>query len=227
MKIKVCGMKYPDNINDLLRLPIDLIGLIFYEKSPRYAGSLNAGELGIVPSNVQKVGVFVDENEENIWKKKEQYGLQMLQLHGSESPDLCKRLKDKGIKIIKAFQIEKGKDLEKTACYETVCDYFLFDARTPLYGGSGKKFDWRILSSYSSKKPFFLSGGIDKNDFEIIRQCNIPQLYAVDLNSRFEISPGLKDISRIQDFLLPFIQANKLPVGEVPLENEKWKKNRS
>jgi phosphoribosylanthranilate isomerase len=201
MKIKVCGMKYPENIKELLRLPIDMIGLIFYEKSPRYAGELDADELGIFPKNVQKVGVFVDESEENMLAKKEQYGLQMFQLHGSESPDLCKKLKDKGITVIKAFRVEKVEDMEKILGYENVCDYFLFDAQTPLYGGSGKKFDWQILTFYPSRKPFFLSGGIDKDDFAIVRQWSMSQLYALDLNSRFEISPGLKDIDRIREFL--------------------------
>ena len=203
-------MKDPENIKELLRLPIDMIGLIFYEKSPRYVGELDPGEFDIVPPNIQKVGVFVDESEEKMLDKKEQYGLQMLQLHGSESPALCKQLKDKGIRVIKAFRVEKSEDLEKIVRYESVCDYFLFDAQTPLYGGSGKKFDWRILASCPSKKPFFLSGGIDTDDYERVRQWNMPQLYALDLNSRFEISPGLKDIHRIRQFLSPFIQVNKM-----------------
>jgi phosphoribosylanthranilate isomerase len=201
MKIKVCGMKYPENIIELCDLPIHMMGLIFYEKSLRYAGELNVEHLSKVRSCMQLVGVFVNEIQENILKKIQKYDLQIVQLHGMESPVTCKDLKSKGIKVIKTFQIEEPGDLKKCIFYENVCDYFLFDTKTSQYGGSGKKFDWQILLSYESQTPFFLSGGIGMDDIESIKQLNIPQLYAIDVNSRFEIAPGLKDISKLKQFI--------------------------
>jgi phosphoribosylanthranilate isomerase len=201
MKIKVCGMKYPDNIKELVRLPIDMTGLIFYEKSARYAGNLPANELRIVPSNIQKVGVFVNASEEDIFETVRKYNLQIVQLHGDESPGFCGKIKNQGIKVIKAFQIEKTSDFEKCNLYENACDYFLFDTKTPMYGGSGKKFDWEILSSYSGKTPFILSGGIGPEDAESIRKIQNPKLYGIDLNSCFEIRPGEKNIEKLREFL--------------------------
>ena len=200
MNIKVCGMKHPQNIKELANLPIQLMGLIFYEKSPRYAGNLDAKEL---PESIQKVGVFVNETEENILAKIETYHLEYIQLHGDESPEFCKRFASKNVKVIKAFPIAESADLEKTKAYEKVCDFFLFDTKTPNYGGSGKKFDWQILSSYSSSTPFFLSGGIDLEDVQAIQQIKNPSFFAVDLNSRFEIEPGLKDIQKLKQFTSP------------------------
>ncbi|GHT61993.1 N-(5'-phosphoribosyl)anthranilate isomerase [Bacteroidia bacterium] len=201
MQIKVCGMKYPENISELIHLPIDMMGLIFYEKSARYAGGLPADALRIVPPGIQKVGVFVNSFAEEIFEKARKYDLQMVQLHGVESPDFCKKLKNAGIKVIKAFQIEKAGDLQRGNWYENTCDYFLFDTKTPAYGGSGQKFDWEILSSYTGQTPFILSGGIGPEDAESIRKIRNPKLYGVDLNSRFEVRPGEKDIEKLRGFL--------------------------
>jgi phosphoribosylanthranilate isomerase len=200
MKIKVCGMKYPDNIKELIRLPIDMLGLIFYKKSARYAGHLPAGELPSIPPNIQKAGVFVNASEEDIFAKIREYDLQIVQLHGYESPDFCRAIKNRGIKVIKAFQIEKMNDFEKCNLYENACDCFLFDTKTPQYGGSGKKFDWGILSSYNGETPFLLSGGIGAEDAGTIRKIQHPKLFGVDLNSRFEMSPGKKDIEKLRAF---------------------------
>ncbi|MDR2622079.1 MAG: phosphoribosylanthranilate isomerase [Dysgonamonadaceae bacterium] len=201
MKIKVCGMKYPDNIKELVRLPIDMIGLIFYEKSTRYAGNLPANELRIVPSNIQKVGVFVNASEADIFETIREYDLQIVQLHGDETPDFCGKIKNRGIKVIKAFQIEKIDDFGKCNLYENVCDYFLFDTKTPMYGGSGKKFDWETLSSYQGKTPFILSGGIRPEDATSIREIHNQKLYGIDLNSCFEVRAGEKDIEKLNEFL--------------------------
>lgn len=194
-------MKYPGNIKELVRLPIDMMGLIFYEKSARYAGDLPASELQIVPLNIQKVGVFVNASEEVVFDKIRKYDLQAVQLHGDESPDFCRTIKNSGIKVIKAFPIEEMNDFEKCNLYENACDYFLFDTKTPSYGGSGKKFDWEMLSRYLGETPFILSGGIGHEDAESIRKIRNPQLYGIDLNSRFEVRPGEKDIEKLKDFL--------------------------
>jgi phosphoribosylanthranilate isomerase len=201
MKIKVCGMKYPGNIKELTALPIDMLGMIFYEKSPRYAGGLNAGELDNIPPAIRKVGVFVNESLENMLEIIDRYHLQMVQLHGNESPALCEKIKLRGVEVIKAFPVKETGDLKKCSIYENRCDYFLFDTPSSRYGGSGKKFDWQILSSCKSQTPFFLSGGIDSSDIESIRQLPVSQLYAIDLNSRFEFSPGLKNINKLKEFI--------------------------
>lgn len=201
MKVKVCGMKYPENMQALAAIPVDMMGMIFYEKSLRYAGNPDAEEINALPPSILKVGVFVDASIAYIADKTERYQLRMVQLHGHESPVFCKELKKQGILIIKAFPVEEPDDLKKCLFYDNCCDYYLFDTRTPQYGGSGKKFDWKILSAYQGEKPFFLSGGIAPEDAKAIGQLNYPPLFAVDLNSRFEQSPGLKDIDKIKLFL--------------------------
>lgn len=201
MKVKVCGIKYPENIKELVHLSIDMLGLIFYEKSARYAGDMQVDALRIVPPDIQKVGVFVNSFAEDIFGKTRKYDLQIVQLHGVESPDFCKKIKNTGIKVIKAFQLEKAGDLERCNWYENTCDYFLFDTKTPAYGGSGQKFDWEILSSYSGQTPFILSGGVGPEDVESIKKLQHLKLYGIDLNSRFETSPGEKDIERLRRFL--------------------------
>ena len=191
-------MKYPDNILELSRLAIDYMGFIFYEKSPRWVGNLSPEILKTLPQNIQKVGVFVNPSETEILEKTEKYDLQVVQLHGSESPQCCRFIKNHGIKIIKAFSINNETDLETINSYTEVCDYFLFDTKTPQYGGSGQKFDWKILEKYTGKIPFFLSGGIGLEDIPTIKQIQHKQLYGIDLNSRLEVRPGLKDIALLK-----------------------------
>lgn len=200
MNIKVCGMKYSENITALGKLPIQMIGLIFHKKSPRYVEELDIKTIKL-PPYIQLVGVFVNEILKNILNIIEQYSINIVQLHGMESPQLCKELKKYGLIVIKTFLVEKIDDLDSCIFYENVCDYFLFDTKTSQYGGSGKKFNWEILFSYSKDTPFFLSGGIDSNDVEFIKQLNMTQLYGIDLNSKFEIKPGLKDINKLQSFI--------------------------
>ncbi|MDR1372719.1 MAG: phosphoribosylanthranilate isomerase [Dysgonamonadaceae bacterium] len=202
MKIKVCGMKDPENIRQLVELPIDMLGLIFYEKSPRFAGGLDPAALKTVPSNIQKAGIFVNAGNDFILDIATRYNLNMLQLHGQESSKTCNELRKEGFKIIKAFPVSDKNDLLKCEEYDNSCDYFLFDTKTSVYGGSGQKFDWTVLSSFRSKTPFLLSGGIDSEDFQssslqILKSSN-PYLFALDLNSRFEIAPGIKDIEKLK-----------------------------
>ncbi len=200
MKIKICGMKYPDNIHQLEMLQPDYIGFIFYEKSKRFIGDLNIKSLNI-NSDIKKVGVFVNASKKYILQNIKKHDLQLVQLHGDETPGFCKNLFLKGIKISKVFQISEDFDFKKLSTYKDVCDYFLFDTKTKLYGGSGRKFDWHILENYDNEKPFFLSGGIDVDDVKSIKVLSGLNIHAVDINSKFEIEAGLKDIGKVGLFM--------------------------
>ena len=202
MIIKVCGMKYPDNISDLSMLPIDFIGMIFYEKSPRYVSDLQPEEINT--RGKELVGVFVNASETEIMQMTNKYNLDLIQLHGSESPEFCKKLNET-MPVIKAFSIADASDFEQTKEYEGLWGYFLFDTKTPQYGGSGQKFDWQILKEYKGSMPFLLSGGISIDDVEAIKQIKHPRFEGIDLNSRFEIEPGLKDINKLSTALCALI----------------------
>ena len=207
MKIKVCGMKYPDNIRQITKLPIQYMGFIFYEKSPRYVGTSFHVDLSFSES-LHRVGVFVNASEEEVLEKVQQFGLTAVQLHGSETPEQAFSLKQRHLEVFKVFSIAEKADLQKTALYEDCCDYFLFDTKTPLYGGSGKSFDWDVLSGYKGKLPFFLSGGIGPDDLERLRQFRHPRWAGIDLNSKFEQSPGCKDTAMISTFINQIRQFN-------------------
>jgi phosphoribosylanthranilate isomerase len=171
------------------------MGFIFWDKSARYFD----GIIPKLPKSIQKVGVFVDATSEEIVEKIEKYDLQAVQLHGDESVEFCKTLKKntpKGIDIIKVFSILDTFDFDLLKPFETVCDYFLFDTKGKLPGGNGSTFDWKVLENYPSTKPFFLSGGIGINEMSAVNEIsktNLP-IYAIDINSKFEIEPGLKNI---------------------------------
>ncbi len=203
MKIKVCGMRDKENIRQLASLKPDFIGFIFYEKSRRYADNyLDKIILHQIPALIKKVGVFVNSTFDNICTKIEQYDLNYVQLHGNESPELCMQIKNTGCGVIKVFSVSEKNDLKGLRSYEKFCDFFLFDTKCDSYGGSGKKFDWKLLGQYHNTTPLILSGGIDSDDADEIRmleqQVNIS---AVDVNSRFETAPGLKDIQKIRGFI--------------------------
>lgn len=203
MKIKVCGMKNPNNIEELSSLSINYMGFIFYPKSPRYIAGLKPEILNILSDSTKRVGVFVNEKVASLFKTIEKYGLDAVQLHGNETPQYCEDLIETfpEITIIKALSISDIKDIEKTNEYEELCDYFLFDTKTSQYGGSGQKFNWEILNSYKGNKPFFLSGGISMEDIEEIKNIQHPNLYGLDLNSKFESEPGLKDLYLVKRFI--------------------------
>ncbi len=199
-KLKVCGMKYPDNIKQLAELEPDFMGFIFYDKSKRFINnSLNISELELNKS-IKKVGIFVNSSVKKVQAIMQKHKLDFAQLHGDESPKFCKELKQSGIKITKAFQIDEDFDFSTLELYDAVCDYFLFDTKTKLYGGSGKKFNWKILEKYDNKKPFFLSGGIDLDDIDGIKKLQHLNIIAIDINSKFEISSAMKDIEKIKKF---------------------------
>ena len=200
MRIKVCGMRNPQNIQELSKLTIDFMGLIFYSKSPRFVENLHSDDLNILSRSTERVGVFVNADLDYIMEKVNLYNLDLVQLHGSESVDFCMEL-NKTMPIIKAFSISQVSDLEQTEAYKNACDYFLFDTKTPQYGGSGQKFDWKILNEYKGDTSFFLSGGISIEDIDKIKKMKHPKLYGLDLNSKFESEPGLKDIELLKQFI--------------------------
>ncbi|MFC0875464.1 phosphoribosylanthranilate isomerase [Saccharicrinis sp. FJH2] len=209
MKIKVCGMLYKDNIKDVSALNPDFMGFIFYPKSPRYVvGKLNPEIKESLPPSIIKTGVFVNETFENILDLAKIYDLTALQLHGEETPQFCDRLHDLGFIIIKAFRIDEHFDFNQLKSYEVSCDYFLFDTKTSAYGGSGTKFDWHILNRYNNSKPIFMSGGIGPGDESAISDLGNLNIYALDLNSKFETEPGLKDVNQLTTFLTN-IRANE------------------
>jgi phosphoribosylanthranilate isomerase len=209
--IKICGMKYPDNILEVGSLLPDYMGFIFWPKSARYFD----GDMPDLPKSIKKVGVFVNENISIIETKIAKYNLQAIQLHGQESVEFCSELKAKSgaeIEIIKVFSADENFDFSVLKPYESVCDYFLFDTKGKLPGGNGIAFDWRILEKYPSTKPFFLSGGIGIEEIKNIKEISITNLplYAIDINSKFEIEPGLKDIKRLKDLKIEIIDAFKI-----------------
>ncbi|MGV6846335.1 MAG: phosphoribosylanthranilate isomerase [Lutibacter sp.] len=202
MKIKVCGMKNHENIKEVLKLKPEFMGFIFYSKSPRYIDSIPKLDY----RNTKKVGVFVDEEISNIIEKVKLDKLNFIQLHGTESPDYCLFLKkklenfDKNVQLIKAFSVNQDFNFQETGPYVSACTYFLFDTKGQKPGGTGKKFDWNILNKYNGETSFLLSGGLTINDAQVIKKLNYPQLFAVDINSGFEIKPGLKNSQEIKKF---------------------------
>jgi phosphoribosylanthranilate isomerase len=197
--VKVCGMRDAENIREVEALGIDLMGFIFWPKSSRYVSERPA----YLPTNCKRVGVFVDEDIETVKRIAEDYALDYIQLHGHESPEYCAQLK--GLKLIKAFNIATTEDFKQTEPYTGIVDYFLFDTKGKSVGGNGEKFDWSVLSAYDGNTPFLLSGGIGPDDAEVLTSHFSPltskKCVGIDLNSRFEIAPGLKDINKLKDFL--------------------------
>jgi len=204
MLLKICGLKYPENIQAVSDLKPDFMGFIFYPKSPRYAEPLDNAVLNSLPATIKKIGVFVNEDLENTLTIAYKYKLDGLQLHGAELVDMCRELKKLGYLVIKAFPIAETYNFKVTKSYEGVCDYFLFDTKTEAYGGSGLKFNWKMLNEYTGDTPFLLSGGIALDDAEAIQKIEHPKFAGIDLNSKFEVKPGLKNISLLKDFISNF-----------------------
>ena len=197
MKIKVCGLKHPENIEAVAALEPDYVGFICYAPSPRYASGLRDEVLAALPGNIFKTAVFVNEDEEVISKLIDNYNFDAIQLHGNESPEFCELLKGR-VTLIKAFGVDDDFDFGRLTEYEDAVDYFLFDTKTPKHGGSGQSFDWKLLDNYKMNIPFFLSGGLSLENLQEVNGIDHPQFYGVDLNSRFELEPGLKDINKLK-----------------------------
>ncbi|WP_296385280.1 phosphoribosylanthranilate isomerase [Winogradskyella sp.] len=198
MKLKVCGMKY--NTAEVAKLQPSYLGFIFYKNSPRNFEDA----IPKLPKSIKRVGVFVDENVEVIVDKIERHKLDAIQLHGHESPEICRLLKSTKKEIIKVFSIKDEFDFSVLNDYEDVCDYYLFDTKGKFPGGNGYTFNWEVLNNYPSTKPYFLSGGIGLNEVDSImsflRRQESKYCYAIDINSKFEIEPGLKNIEELEKF---------------------------
>ena len=218
MTVKVCGMRDGENIRQVAALGVDWIGMIFWAKSPRNVTMIPT-HAGIIPDRGSisplsthhsplKVGVFVDEMAQNIITRVVNFQLDLIQLHGHETPTLIRNLRRTldpdirpGIKIIKAISVSSRDDIAAYKDYADCVDYFLFDTKCPSVGGSGQQFDWSVLDAYDGDVPFLLSGGICPDDAERVRNFHHPKCIGIDLNSRFEIAPGLKDIHKLKEFI--------------------------
>lgn len=195
-------MREPENVAGIAVLGIDYMGFIFYPKSPRFVGeNYNAKELIGLTGDIKRTGVFVNASLEYIKSQVEKLALKAVQLHGNETPGLCEQVKDLQVEVIKAFPVGEDFDFELLNGYKSCCDYFLFDTKTKDYGGSGHKFDWDILKGYDNSKPLFLSGGITEDDVDEVLTLNHLNIYAVDINSKFEIKPALKDVMMVERFV--------------------------
>ena len=212
MIIKVCGMREAENIREVEKISIlhslqakrasssaqfsiNWMGFIFWPKSSRYVSR----KPDYLPTNCKRVGVFVDEDIEKVKHIADDYALDYIQLHGHESPEYAAQLK--GMHLIKAFNIATKEDLEATKPYEGLVDYFLFDTKGKSVGGNGEKFDWTVLDAYQGDTPFLLSGGIGPDDAERVKTFHHPKCIGIDLNSRFETAPAIKDINKLKEFI--------------------------
>lgn len=202
MNIKVCGITEMKQLQQLEGLDIDFAGLIFYKDSPRYVGDkLSKKEVKKADFDLKKVGVFVNPELIEVLDAIDEYGIQVVQLHGDESPEMCEDLSDE-VEVIKSFRLSGNENIDKlVAAYDAVCDYYLFDkAADYTLGGSGQQFDWNILAKAKIEKPFFLSGGIGVEDIAKIKAFKHPDIFGVDINSKVESAPGVKDMSKVLQF---------------------------
>lgn len=200
MIIKVCGMRDPDNIRAVEALGIDWMGFIFWPGSSRYVSRRPA----YLPEKTKKVGVFVDASIDEVLQHTADYRLDIIQLHGSEDAAYIRRLKQEygeGLVVMKAISVRNAGDVAAYKAYEDCVDYFLFDNKCQTVGGSGQQFDWSVLDAYKGRRPFLLSGGIGPDSTDSIRAFHHPRLAGIDLNSRFERTPAIKDISKLKQFL--------------------------
>lgn len=191
LKVKICGMKYRDNIQDVLHLPIDFMGFIFYDRSKRYVDELDLSVFA--GSTAKKVGVFVNSPTEYILQKVREFELDGLQLHGSETPEQCAELKKTGRFVWKAFGVDAQFDFSVLEPYKDVIDAFLFDTKSPQHGGTGQTFPWEILGKYEGETPYLLSGGIGLENLSEALRIKDERLFGLDLNSKLETEPGLKN----------------------------------
>ena len=203
MIVKVCGMRDPENIRAVESLGIDVMGFIFWRPSSRHVGEVPS----YLPRNCRRAGVFVDAALQDILAAVKDFRLDVVQFHGHETPEAISALKEKAValnpavRIVKSLAVTGPEDLQQTASYEDVCDAFLFDAKGKLPGGNGRQFDWNVLRQYRGRHPFLLSGGIGPEDGPRIRAFDVPGCIGVDLNSRFETAPGLKDVEALRTFI--------------------------
>jgi len=197
IKLKVCGMRDPDNIREVSQLQPHYMGFIFYALSPRYVGDDFRMPDSLLPGT-STVGVFVNESTERILQKVQAFGLDLVQLHGDESPAQCREVKKMGVGVIKVFSVDDETDFHVTGSYADSVDYFLFDTKGKYFGGNARTFNWEILSRYDQRIPFFLSGGITPDHIEDIKKLKKKyNLQAIDVNSGVEVHPAFKDVQQI------------------------------
>lgn len=202
LKIKVCGLLYPENIEAVCALEPDFVGYIFYPGSKRYVGKKpDPAIFGIPGDGILKTGVFVNEEIYKVEESFSMYRLDLVQLHGEESPQYCQKMKDAGIPVIKVLNQDSVNGGSGPGAYKKGVDYLLFDTPGKEYGGTGRKFDWDLLDKSFIPIPFLLSGGIGPEDGTAIRELRHERLFGIDLNSRFELSPGLKDVNLLEGFM--------------------------
>jgi phosphoribosylanthranilate isomerase len=200
MKIKVCGITKREDLQKLVEYQVNYAGFIFYEKSPRFAGSKLDPRTIRETKDIRKVGIFVNTPAEQVKRIVADYGLDFVQLHGDETPEFCAQLKQM-VPVIKAFRVGENVNWEELEPYLNVTDYFLFDTEAgKAYGGTGIRFNWDLLKTYPYEQPFFLSGGIGPEQLPELLLLDIPALVAVDVNSKFEIQPGVKDMGKVKPF---------------------------
>jgi phosphoribosylanthranilate isomerase len=201
-KIKICGMREHQNVMDLSELKPDWMGFIFYEKSPRYF--FNAKEpvkMEMLKRTTNRVGVFVNETSERILEVHAKFELDFVQLHGNEHPEQCRELADQGLKLIKAIPVAAENDLEGMDAYAPYVSYFLFDTKGAFHGGNGTRFDWNLLKTRRFSKPFLLSGGVSPADADELNAFDHPDFEGVDINSKFEETPGKKNLLLVKTFM--------------------------
>lgn len=192
-------MKIPDNIKSVSGLKPNFMGFIFYPPSKRFVGlDLERNHLNCIGKEIVKTAVFVNATIGEVVEFAKVYGMEAVQLHGNESPAFCQQVKDAGFFTIKAFGVDDAFEFEVLNSYQNYVDLFLFDTKTEQHGGSGKPFNWDILQNYASEKPFMLSGGIGVENLDEVLSLNHPQFYGIDINSKFEIEPGLKDMAKLE-----------------------------
>lgn len=195
-------MKYPDNIREVAALQPDYMGFIFYKESPRYCGEELLTTYDLSLTRINKVGVFVNEPVSSVVRLATRFDLDLIQLHGDESPEYCEDLKLLDFKLIKAFGIDLAFDFSVLGEYEGTCDYFMFDTRSDAYGGSGQKFSWSLLKKYQGSKPIFLSGGLDKRSIPLVHDLiNGLNIHALDFNSKLEMEPGRKEMEKCREVI--------------------------
>ncbi|QJD77978.1 phosphoribosylanthranilate isomerase [Spirosoma rhododendri] len=202
MKLKVCGMRDADNLKEIAALNPDFIGFIFYDQSPRFVGDeLDETMVRSLPKSIRKVGVFVNASPDYILRMVKKYDFQYVQLHGTETPEFCRSMRNRGVNIIKAFRIDDSFNFSMLNNFKAQCDFFLFDAKGDQPGGNGVTFDWNILSRYDNEKPFFISGGIGLDNVDQVNLLKGFKLYGVDVNSQVETAPGVKDVAKVKEIL--------------------------
>lgn len=222
MMIKICGMRDPQNIAEVASLVPMLMGFIFHEGSPRNAQGLSPDIVRNLPEFIRPVAVTVDKDFNEIMDLCTVYGFKIVQLHGNESPELCRRLRENGLTVFKAIGLDDKADWDSLRAYEKDVDMFLFDYKCETHGGSGKKFSWQVLNDYPLETPYLLSGGIGPDDIDAIVEAMRPGMAGIDINSRFEIKPGLKNLSLLINFIVSLRKFNEHEPNSVPF----WEKTK-